>query len=153
MFRNFRFPISLLLLAAAVLIAGCGGKGAVSPQGVVAEAFDDLRAQVAQVVVDAERRDTAIELVDRLERDYGALYDGVQERRTRLRALHANYDATREQLVDLADQLEADVREARRTTGLTHRELMAATTAEEWASIRKANTKTMKAAIAALQSI
>lgn len=153
MFRNAQFPISLSLLTATVLIAGCGGKGSVSPQDVVAEAFDDLRAQVAQVVVDAERRDTAIELVNRLERDYEALYDGVQERRTHLRALHADYDATREHLVDLADQLEADVRAARRTTGRTHRELMAATTAGEWTSIRKANTTTMKAAIAALQSI
>lgn len=143
----------MLVALCALAVAGCGGKNALSPQEVVAEAFDDLRDQVTQIVGDTQRRSTAVELVNRLEQDYDTLYATVEQRRTRVRALHADYDATRESLIALADQLESDMREARKATGVTHRELMAAMTADEWAKVSKANTRTMKAAIAALQSI
>lgn len=153
MHRLFRQAITSIIAAATLLVSGCGGKTSLSQDEIVASAFDDLRVQVARVIDDDGREATALALVDRLERDYEALSDSVVARRTRVRALSADYDATREALVALTDQLETAMREARNTVATTHRELIAATTAEEWASIAKADTKTMKAAITALQSI
>ena len=144
----------LIALAAIMLMSsGCGGGSSLSQPDLVDIAFDDLRSQVEQVIEDAERERVAVELVSRLERDYEALYDRVAERRTRVRALNADYDAPREAFVALTDQLEAEIRTARRTAGATHRELVAAMTSEEWAAVAKANTRAMKAAVDALQAI
>lgn len=145
-----RHLVFLLMLA---LAAGCGGKNSLTAEEVTAAAFDDLRSEVIAVVESDERRETTVALVDKLERDYRALHDSVLERRTRIRALNADYDTPRADFIALTDELEASVRDARRATALAQRAFMASTTPEEWAAISKTNTKTMQAAIAALQAI
>jgi hypothetical protein len=143
---------AVIVLFSLLLTAGCGGKASVSPETVVAEAFEDLRTQVADVIEDDDRRDLAVAAVSEIESDYYALREAIQQRRTRLRALNADYDATREELIVLVDALEQDIRDARGAVAATRRELMSATTSGEWERLRKANTQTMKAAINALLS-
>jgi len=143
----------LVIVCILILGAGCGGKTSLTPEEVTAAAFDDLRGAVAAVIEVAERREAAVALVDKLESDYRALRASVLERRTRIRALNADYDASRADFIALTDELEAGVRDARKATSVTQRAFMVSMTPEEWAAINKTNTKTMQAAIAALQAI
>jgi len=142
-----------LILLTLTLGAGCGGKNSLTADEVTAAAFDDLRSEVTAVIEDAERREATVALIDKLESDYRALHDSVLERRTRIRMLNADYDASRAEFIALTDELEVGVRAARKAAALTQRDFMASTTADEWALISKMNTKTMQAAIAALQAI
>ncbi len=143
------FPVLVLL----ALCAGCSGSKALPPEEATGAAFADLRDAVAVAIVDGTRRDTAVSLVNKLERDYRQLYAKQKERRAQLRAMNADYDAGREDFIALADKLEADTRDSFSATVTSQRALRAAMTAEEWDTVRKRNTQAMQQAITALQSL
>lgn len=57
--------LRIFAIAALVLgIAACSGNKGVSPADVHTQAFPELRIAVRDVVIDQERQDAAIEIVD-----------------------------------------------------------------------------------------
>lgn len=143
--------LSLMLFVLA--LAGCGGKEAVSPEDFEQQAFDDLRAEMADVIVDPERRAIMSGLADVLQRDFAELRIAVTVRRTELRKLNANYDATREQFSEYIEKHDARIRASRERVTATHQSLVRATTVQEWDALQKADTKAMKELVSSLQSI
>jgi len=141
-----RHPV-LLLAAAALAFAGCGGKDAVAPADVEKQAFEDLRTEVREVIADPVREAEALAVVDALSKDLVTLRASVSERNSQARKLNANYDTPRADFEALFDQIYMEIRVNRQRVTQNHHMLMAVTTPEEWAQISKSRTKAMQAAI------
>jgi predicted nucleic acid-binding Zn-ribbon protein len=75
------------------------------------------------------------------------------ERRAELRRLNANYDTTREELLDFANAMEVRIQESRRGIFDARAKLIAATTDDEWDALTKVDTKAMKAIARCIQGI
>lgn len=145
-------PQPMPALAMLVFLAGCGGSPT-ADEDIQGQAFEDMRNEIRSVIDDNEREATVLALVDRLETDFAELQNTAERRRSRLRELNADYDATRPQfdafLADYNEQLErshADFRES-------HRALVESTTSEEWSALAKSNTRTMKQLAKSISSI
>ena len=148
-------PTYLLIVVACVaaLIAGCGGKDAVSREDQQAAAFADLRSAVEEVVVDDERRVDVLQQVDDFESDVNSLRATLVERRAEFRRLNADYDTTREELTEFANAMEARIQENRRRVFDGRARLIAATTDEEWVALTKVDTRAMKAVARSIQGL
>jgi len=148
-----RFSYLLIIIALACAMSACAGKKDVAPIDVERQAFDDLRAEIREVIDDPEREAQAISLTDELIADFDKLREKVSERRSRLRELNLNYDTTREEFEAFFDEVEADIQANRKRVIETERALLAAITPEERALLNKAQTSAMKAATRTIQSI
>jgi hypothetical protein len=125
-----------------LLIGGCGGNPQ-TPEDIEKQAFDDMRAEVREIIENPQREEAVVKLVDRLQEEYSTLRETAETRRKALRALNADYDATREQFVDYLDRYNADLVRSHKAFRDSHRGLVEATTAEEWSALSKSNTKSM----------
>jgi hypothetical protein len=125
-----------------MLIGGCGGNSQ-TPEDIEKQAFDDMRAEVREIIEDPQREEAVVKLVDRLQEEYSTLRETAETRRKALRALNADYDATREQFVEYLDRYNADLVRSHKAFRDSHRGLVEATTAEEWSELAKSNTKSM----------
>jgi TolA-binding protein len=136
-----------------LLLSACAGKDETVPADVEKQAFDDLRTAVRDAVDDPQREAEAVRLVDQLERDLADLRRRISERRKTINALNADYDTPREDfekyLVDVAKQIRLN----RQVVSETQKALGKAITDEEGATIAKAHTRAMQAAVAAIQAI
>jgi len=141
-----------LLVVAAVVFAGCGGKEAVAPADVETQAFEDLRTEVREAIDDFTREAEALAVVDALSKDLVSLRESVSERNRQARKLNANYDTPRADFEALFDQIYTEIRANRQRVTQNHQTLMAITTPEEWAQISKSRTKAMQAAISTIQT-
>ena len=147
-----RLPSSLLLLIAVAMTA-CGGKDAVAPEEVDQQAFDDLREKIAEVIEDPQRQATITALADDLQSRLGDFRTAISDRRTELRILNADYDATKEQFMAYIEKYNAQIESSHESLMDSHLDLVKATTAEEWDKLTKADTKMMKNLINSIQSI
>jgi predicted nucleic acid-binding Zn-ribbon protein len=141
----------VLLAAAAVVIAGCGGKDAVAPADVEKQAFEDLRTEIREAIDDSAREAEALAVMDALSKNLAALRASVSERNSQARKLNANYDTPRADFEALFDQIYTEIRANRQRVAQDHHTLMTVTTPEEWAQISKSRTKAMQAAISTMQ--
>ena len=148
-------PTYLFIFVACVaaLIAGCGGKDAVSREDQQAAAFADLRSAVEEVVAEDNRRADIMRLIDGLELDINSLRASLVERRTEFRRLNADYDTTREELTEFANAMEVRIQEDRRRVFDGRARLIAATTDEEWDALTKVDTRAMKAVARSIQGL
>ena len=154
MFQNDLKRLAIILPALTfLLLAGCGGKEAVAPEDVEQEAFNDLRSEVIDVVPDSQRQETILALVDDLQFALAELRKDVVVRRTELRKLNSDYDATREQFHDYVERYDAAIKHSREKATASRQTLVKETTVDEWDALKKAETKTMKKMISLLQSI
>ena len=141
----------LLLLATAV--AACSGSEPVSREDQQVLAFADLRAAVEETVVDDDRRAEVIVMIDAFESDVNELRALLVRRRAEARALNANYDTTREELIEFSGAMEKRILANRRQVLDSRQKLIQATTAGEWDALAKAETKAMKAIARSVQGI
>jgi TRAP-type mannitol/chloroaromatic compound transport system substrate-binding protein len=132
----------LLVPALVTLFAGCGGSPETA-EDIEKRAFDDMRAEVREIIEDPQREETVVGLVDELQRQYSNLRDTTETRRKALQTLNAEYDATREQFVELLDKHNAEMESSHKTYLKSYRAFVEATTAEEWSALAKSNTKSM----------
>lgn len=154
MFPNDLKRSAIILQALTILLlAGCGGKEAVAPEDVEQAAFDDLRAEVMDVVPDSQRQEAILGLVDDLQIDFSELLKDVVVRRTEIRKLNSDYDATREQFHDYVARYDAAIRQSREKVTASRQKLVEETTVEEWDALKKVETRTMKKMVSLLQAI
>ena len=148
-----RWKSAMLFTAIACAISGCGGKDAVAPIEVKKQAFEDLRSEIREVIVDPVREAEAIKLVDVLAEDLTTLRERISERRRRAKQLNADYDTTRADFEALFDQVDKEIQSNKRQVSEWQRALFAVTTPNERSAISKAHTKAMNAAIRNIQTI
>ena len=144
---------SLLTLVLCLCLTACGGGSGVSPEDQQEAALADLRTAVNETIVDAQRKDEVLQIIDELETAAAELHDALVARRSEVLRLNADYDATREELLELANSLDAQVREERTQVFELRRQLTGAMTPDEWSDLQKAETKAMKALAKSLQGI
>ena len=149
--RNPR--LILLSFFLTTLLTACGGKEPVAPADVQAEASADLRAAVEGAIDDPGRETDALALLEQFESDVATLRESMIERRAELRRLNADYDTTREELSTYAATMESRIQDNRRRILEARGRLVAATTADEWDAITKADTKAMKTIARSMQSL
>ena len=146
-------PNNWIALFIVLAIAGCGGKEAVSPADIEQQAFDDLREKVSKVIEDPERRAVVNAEVDKLQISYTDFRLAVTARRTEVRTLNADYDATREQFHEFVEKYNNQILTDHGVLLKSHQALISATTPEEWDELQKADSKMMKKLISSLQAI
>jgi len=148
------FNITLTILASAVLFVGtgCAGKDKPSPTDLEDQAFADLKAEIREVISDANRAEQAIAITEELETYFDALQVHLAERSAKVQALNADYDAPKEDFIKLINGIQMDVERNQRHVSELRRKLVEVTTAEEWADIEKLRNETMEAVITNIQS-
>jgi hypothetical protein len=129
-------PMATLLLAMAMALAGCAGKSQ-PPREKIARALQEMSWEVDRQVVDAQRAGRLQQAIDGLDADLGELQEVSETLRSSLRALNANPDATRAEFDRLLDGFDADRRRLRDRVLRHHLELLAATSADEWARLSR----------------
>lgn len=144
---------NLFMVAASILIVGCGGSDAVAPADVEKQAWEDLRVEVRAAIDDSERKAEVLRLVDSLQEDLGVLRERVAERQRRSKELNANYDTSRADYDAFFAKINLDLRQSQREVGETRRAFLAAMTPEEWELIAKARSKAMNAVMTSVRSI
>jgi hypothetical protein len=144
------FGLTLLAIAGSSLMA-CGGKN-VAPEEIEKQAFEDLRAQVRDIVDDATHEAEILVLIEQLQADFDTLRSAVVTRRADLRALNADYDATRKQFADLIERHGERVKLDHAQFMRSRQAFVSATTPDEWSAMGKANTKSMATLARSLQS-
>jgi chromosome segregation ATPase len=144
-----RWTLAILFAA----IAGCGGKDALAPVEFEKQAFEDLRAEIRHVIDDPARELEAIALVDALSEDLTTLRENMAERRRRAKQLNANYDTTRADFDAFLAEVNGQLKSNKRQVSETQHALFAVTTAAERASISRAHSKAMDAAVRHIQSL
>ena len=113
----------------------------------------DVRAEISSVITDPDRAAEVLGIVDELETSFLAVRTNVQERRAKLRALNADYDATKEDFMALYDEARADMKSNGRTITAIHRRLVDSMTADEWDKVNKTQSKALNAALKSYRSI
>lgn len=145
---------SFLVFAVIVIIAdGCAGKSDLSPIDVQKQAFEDLRAEIREVIDNPQRASEAITLVDGLEGELQALREKILARQARARQLNVNYDTTRAEFDAFFAQVNKDIRLNQQRVAKSHHAFLALTTPDEWSQLSKARTAAMSASIKAIQAI
>jgi len=143
----------LFCIGIALMVTACAGKDNVSPVDVETQAFEDLRVEIREAVVDPANEAEAIRLVGVLQDDFEALRSSIAERSRRLKELNADYDTPRSEFEAFLTDAEAEMRGSRQRTSETHHALLRAMTAEERSQIDKVRSKAISAAIRSMQSI
>jgi chromosome segregation ATPase len=145
--------IPLILIFATFLAgAGCAGKDKPSPADLEAQAFEDLRSEIRDVVSDAGRVEQAIAITEELENSFDRLRIHLAERSAKIQELNADYDAPKEDYIDLYKRIQKDIERNQSKISNLHRELVEVTTAEEWVSLKKLRNATMESAVTSIQS-
>ncbi len=150
---NSRRLTGLVLMLIATALTACGGKEAVAPEDVEQQAFDDMREVIADVIADPARQAEVTALADDFQARLGEFRNAVADRRTVLRKLNSDYDATREQFIAYIEKYDAQIESTHKRLMDSHVALVRVTTAAEWDKLSKADTKMMKELINSIQSI
>ena len=148
---SFRFI--LLSLAIAIVAAACAGKDKPTPADVEKEAFNSLRTEVASVITDPERLADALEVVTAIEALFDDLREHLLDRKAKIKALNADYDANRADFVGLYESIQSDMARNQQQISALHRKLMGLTTVAEWEELSKEKESAMEAVIQSIQSI
>lgn len=146
----FTFLASLVLSS---LLLACSSNDPASRADDQATAFADLRAAIAETIADENRQADVLNIVGALEADVDELRALLVRRREKVRALNADYDATREEFLELSRQMEARIQASKRRAVERQQALGSAMTAEEWDSLAKVQTRAMKAIAQSVQGI
>jgi hypothetical protein len=122
----------VLLLAAAIALAGCADKSQ-PPRQKIAHALQEMSDDVSRQVGDPQRAARLQRAIDGLDADLTELQGAAEKLRADLRALNADPAATRAQFEQLLDAFDAERRHLRERVMQRHFEFLAATSADEWA--------------------
>ena len=138
------------LILPLLLLTGCGGKDAIAPVDAQRQAFDDLRAEIREIIPDADRQTATLESIDALAAELTTLRQSLAARRSRFGQLNADYDTSRAAFEALFADSNARVRANQRAVLQQHLRLRILTTDAEWQQLSKNHTAAMKTAAASL---
>jgi chlorite dismutase len=144
------FFTTLLTVMAFMVACGSGGGSREEQQ---ATAIADLRSAIEETVSDDRRQRDVLAIVGSLEKDVDELRALLVRRRTELRELNADYDATRAEFLEFARQMESHIQISKRRALEKHQQLAAELTPEEWQSLANVQTRSMKSIAESVQSI
>jgi hypothetical protein len=139
------------IIALILILSGCANNKS-TPAEVEQQAFDDLRAEIRNVVDDQQRATAAVEIVDELEIDLADLRERIATRKRRVRELNADYDTSREEFEVYLSQVAGEVRDHRNQMSDTYQHFLDLITEDERLAIGKAKTRAMNSAVRSIQS-
>lgn len=144
--------LSALLVTLMIMGVGCAGKDKPSHKDVEGQTFNDLRSEIRDVISDTDRAEQAIGITHELETSFDTLRERLAERSVKVKALSADYDATKEDYLALFNDIQKDMKKNQQHISELHRKLIGVTTAEEWAALKKLKSAALDAAITSIQS-
>jgi hypothetical protein len=139
------------IIALILILSGCANNKS-TPAEVEQQAFDDLRAEIRNVVDDQQRATAAVEIVDELEIDLADLRERIATRKRRVRELNSDYDTPRDEFEIYLNQVAGEVREHRNQMSDTYQRFLGLITEDERLAIGKAKTHAMNSAVHSIQS-
>ena len=145
----------ILIAVVALSIAACAttDKEAQTPEDIEQEAFNDMRTKVRETIDDSTRQTTVISHVDQLQIEFNSMRKSLVEGKSSVRALFADYDASRESFEELIALNDTTIRTQRKQIGESHRVLVESMTIDEWSALNKSGSKAMSTLIKSLQSL
>ena len=149
-----RTPLLIFLAFVALSIAACAttDKEAQSPEDIEQEAFNDLRTEVRETIDDSTRQTKVISLVDELQIEFNSMRSALVGGKSNVRALFADYDASRESFEELITLHDTTIRTQRKQIGESHRVLVESMTVDEWSALKKKGSKALSTLLKSLQS-
>jgi hypothetical protein len=142
----------VVLLIGAVGLTACSRGGKPPEASKQAEAFDDLRTEIRAIVSDPDRSAEALRLVDTLEQELLTFEQDIRQRRQRMQALNADYDASRADIEALAAESGSRMRDNRKRIASWRQALCATLSDDELEAIERTQTLTIKSAINSLNA-
>jgi hypothetical protein len=147
--RRFQlFVIAALLIT----ITGCSGKSGVRNSQNESTAFDDLRDQVRASISEQGRQHDALAIVEKFETGLSSLLRNREQREIQFLTLYANYDAPRTEIDAFLRETEQLIQRDQKHILRQRNDLIALTTADEWALIANAREDVMSHAFESIQS-
>jgi hypothetical protein len=143
----------LSLLLSAVLLVSCSGTDSVTQQEHEIQSLDSFQETIKDVVQGSDRQEEISGLMATYQLDFQNLRSTIEAQRIELRALNADYDATREQFQSVIEKHNADIKAARVKATGSRLAFVRATTPEEWAGLKKADANALKNMISTTQQI
>jgi hypothetical protein len=144
---------AILLLLPALLLAACSGINSVTPEEKERQAYEEFRETIKEVIQDPERQVEILSLAEKYQAAFKKLRATVEAQRNELRNLNADYDATREQFQAFIDKYDTEIGAARKEATDNRMAFVRATTAEEWAALKKADAKALKNMVSTTQAL
>ena len=153
--NHSRTPLLIFLAVVALSIAACAttDKEVQTPEDIEQEAFNDLRTEVRENIDDSTRQTTVISHVDELQIEFKSMRKSLMEGKSSVRALFADYDASRENFEELIALHDTTIRSQRKQIGESHRVLVESMTIDEWSALNKSGSKAMSTLLESLQSL
>ena len=139
---SFAALFTLLVCAAMLTVAGCGGK--LTREQSIERYSEDLREAVSSSVSDERRRDQMLSIVDQLKAVNLRFSHETADFIENYRKLNADFDATRPAFDQLFSDYSAKRVKARNEVLDLHFQLTSLATAAEWNSIGRAEIKLYK---------
>ena len=148
-------PLLIFLAVVALSIAACAttDKEAQAPEDIEQEAFNDLRTEIRETIDDPTRQMTVISHVDQLQIEFKSMRSSLMEGKSSVRAIFADYDASRERFEELIALHDTTIRSQRKQVGESHRVLVENMTIDEWSALNKSGSKAMNSLLKSLQSL
>ena len=152
--KRSRTPLLIFLAFVALSIAACAttDKEVQTPEDIDQEAFNDLRTEVRETIDDSTRQTKVISLVDELQTEFKSMRSSLVEGKSNLRALFADYHASRESFEELIALDDTAMKSQRKRIGESQRLLVQSMTVEEWSALNKSGSKAMSTLLKSLQS-
>jgi DNA repair ATPase RecN len=151
--KSMRAHVMVTLLLPALMLTACSGINSVTPEEKERKASEEFRETIKEVIQGPERQVEILSLAEKYQADFKKLRATVAAQRNELRNLNADYDATREQFQAFIDKYDAEIRAARKGATGSRMAFVRATTAEEWAALKKADAKALKNMVSTTQAI
>jgi hypothetical protein len=143
------WAISIFLLA----LSGCAGNDKPSPVDVETAAFEELRSELRSVIKDPARLEQALVIAEDLQLSFSALRNHLLDRRAKVAKMNADYDASREDITLLLNEIQGKMASNQQHISMIHRQLAKVTTSNEWSQLAKNQNAAMNAAIDSIRAI
>ena len=124
----------LLLMASTLALIDCASMSGKESAAPTADWFHSLRDSVLDNVNDEDRARKAIALINQADQAVLQYVSEAEENASRLRALHADYDATREDFAAAFADVDASNRSIKKLLLGLRSDLVAVVEPDEWKS-------------------